>query len=154
MLARSDEVVALLDQGDEVEAVRRRRRQDAQGHVGGALGDRPRRGIVGHHLVVVAGDAQRVDAAAGEQPVEPDARARATVAVHEARAGRDGAGQVLEPAGVAGRDDEALLPVRERDEHERAAGEQRPRVRAVEVAGLGVEEVAAGHVAERRDAGR
>ena len=86
--------------------------------------------------------------AAGQQPVEPHARAGPAIAVHDARAGRDGVRQILQPARVAGRHDESLLPVRQGDEHERAAGEQRPRVGLVEVAGLGVEEVAPGGVAD------
>jgi hypothetical protein len=53
-----------------------------------------------------------------------------------------------ETARVADGHDQALLPVRQRDEHECAAGEQGPRVGAVEVAALGIEEVAAGDVPE------
>ena len=97
-------------------------------------------------LVAIAGHVLRRDAGLGELVVEEDPGARAALAVNEQDIRTGQVADAFDLFRITRRHHEPLPPVHERDEGDRRLREIAPDVRAIVIAGSGVEEVRTGEV--------
>ncbi len=146
MLGRDDEVVALGDHGDEIQAEGLGRGKDAESGIGAAAQHRHGHRHVGELFGAVAADAAGVEAPFLELEIKQDAGSRAGLAVDEIqfRAGqiRDAA----DPLGVSAGYDQPLVAHHQVEERDVPFRQVFLYVRHIVRAVGGVQQVAAGQM--------
>jgi len=141
-----DQIVAVEQQGDEVEAVSQGSSLQAEAHIGTRFGDSLGNGGMGGETLRVANNRAGVEAQGVQLGVQPDARAGAFVAVGEAQARAQQVGQALQAERVAFREDQPGAAVGQGDQGQALAGQQAAHKGGVVFAAFGIPQVAAGQI--------